>query len=195
MLTGMEIIKRVEKGEIVISDFDPAKVNPNSYNLHLDSVLKQYAFDKTIITNADGSYDTVSVAGASGVLDCKQNNPTIELKIPENGFIVLQPGILYLGSTIEYTSCENLIPCIDGRSSIGRLGIQVHATAGFGDVGFKGKWTLELSCIHPIRIYAGMEICQIYFEEPVGDTSIKYRGKYQNQDGAISSKLFTEFSK
>lgn len=185
MLTGAEIIRRVENGDIFISDFNKEKVNPNSYNLTLSNKLKTYG---DIYIDDDMHKHTIF----SGILDMKKDNYTVEHTIPEEG-LVLYPGILYIGSTNEKTACDNLIPCIDGRSSIGRLGINVHATAGFGDVGFHGKWTLEISVVHPIRIYPNCEICQIYFDEPIGDTSIKYHGKYQFQDEPVSSQIFKEY--
>lgn len=173
MLTGAEIRDRVRKDEIYITDFDESRLNPNSYNLRLS--------------------DTLMVYDTSDVLDVKKDNEIKLISIPDEGY-VLEPGILYLASTIEITKCYDLIPCIDGRSSIGRLGIFTHVTAGFGDIGFAGKWTLEITVVHPIRIYKGMEICQIYFEEPCGSTEIKYKGKYQYQDNPIKSKIYEEFS-
>lgn len=190
MLTGEEIIRRVKSGDIIITNFDENKVNPNSYNLTLNKHMIQYALKETIETYYDSRIKVYPVNGVE-YLDCKMPNPTIEYDIPDEG-LVLFPGVLYLGSTNEYTECKDLIPCIDGRSSIGRLGIQIHATAGFGDVGFKGKWTLEITVVHPVKIYPNMELCQIYFTEPVGTTGIQYKGKYQNQDSAIASKLFSE---
>lgn len=169
MLTGKEIAKRIGK-DIIINSFDENRLNPNSYNLRLDDTLKVY--EKDI------------------VLDPKKNNPYEIIKIPEEG-LLLQPGELYIGSTMEYTESKGLIPCISGRSSIGRLGINVHATAGFGDIGFKGTWTLEIFVVRPVIIYPKMEICQIYFYEPCGDFT-NYNGKYIGQRGPTTSKLNTE---
>ncbi len=174
MLTGSEIIKRVENGDIIITDFDASRINPNSYNLTLNKNLKIYKIGKT------------------GFLDIKTEPETEDIEISKEG-LILQPGELYLGSTNEKTMCNSLIPCIDGRSSIGRLGIFTHITAGFGDVGFHGKWTLEITVVKPVKIYPDIEICQIYFYEPNGDTDIKYNGKYQYQDDAMASQLFKEY--
>ena len=115
-------------------------MGPNSYNLRLSPELMAYK---------------------EAVLDPKQDNRTGRLMLPEEG-LVLHPGRLYLAKTMEYTETHNLVPMLVGRSSIGRLGIFVHVTAGFGDVGFSGNWTLELTCVQPVRVYPGMEICQIY---------------------------------
>lgn len=174
MLTGDEIINYVNKGDIFISNFNRDKVNPNSYNLTLNNTLKVYDL------------------GPNEYLDIKQPPKTKALTIPEDG-LVLYPGFLYLGSTNEKTACNDLIPCIDGRSSIGRLGIFTHVTAGFGDIGFHGKWTLEITVVHPVKIYPNMEICQIYFYKPDGETKIQYHGKYQYQDEATESKISNEF--
>src|SRR5688572_33064186 len=87
--------------------------------------------------------------------------------IPPEG-LVLSPNQLYLGRTSERTETHNLVPQIEGRSSVGRLGLFVHVTAGFGDVGFTGFWTLEMFGVQPIRIYAGVPICQIFYHELTG---------------------------
>jgi len=168
MLSGLEIKKRIGK-DIVIAPFNEDQVNPNSYNLRLDDTLKVYT----------GDY-----------LDPKKENEFKTIKIPEEG-LLLQPGELYIGSTIEYTESHGLVPCLSGRSSIGRLGINVHATAGFGDIGFCGTWTLEIFVVKPVMVYPKMKICQIYFEEVQGEYE-NYKGKYFKQNGPITSKLNTE---
>lgn len=170
MLTGTEIIRLHNEGIIQISDFDESRVNPNSYNLRLSNELLIYKND---------------------VIDTKKDNETEKIIIPESGY-VLQPHVLYLGSTIERTYAGNLIPCISGRSSVARCGIEIHRTAGFGDVGFDGTWTLEITVVHPVRIYPGQELCQIYFEYPDGETSIHYKGKYQNQSGPVASRFYKD---
>ena len=170
MLTGSEILKRIEDGRITITPFDKNRVNPNSYNLTLFNELVIYE---------------------DGILDMKKKPVTRTITIPEEG-ILLTPGNLYLGRTNEFTACKDLIPCLDGRSSIGRLGINVHATAGFGDIGFEGTWTLEISVIKPVIVYPNVEICQIYYYEPIGDTSIKYQGKYKNQFDIGESRMYQD---
>ena len=98
------------------------------------------------------------------VLDAKKHNPIKEIIIPEEGYVI-QPGTLYLGVTEEYTETHASVPFLEGKSSVGRLGIDIHATAGKGDVGFCNTWTLEISCVHPVRVYASMPIGQlIYFK-------------------------------
>ena len=170
LLSGEEIKKHLDK-EIVISPYNPAQLNPNSYNLRLSNEILVYTMD---------------------TLDMKKNNPTQRLTIPEEG-LVLEPNKLYLGRTVEYTKTDSYVPMLEGRSSIGRLGLFVHVTAGFGDVGFAGYWTLEMYCIHPIKIYPNVEICQIYYHTIEGDY-VKYSsGKYQNNVGVQPSLLYKEF--
>lgn len=172
ILTGPEIQKRIEETkEIVIEPYDPSLINPNSYNLRLHDEFLVY-------TQAE--------------LDMKTPNPTEKIVVGEEG-LLLEPGRLYLGRTLEYTETQNLVPMLEGRSSIGRLGMFVHVTAGFGDVGFKGYWTLEISTIHPIRIYPGVEVCQIFYHTINGDI-IEYKSnKYQNNREIQPSMLYKDF--
>ena len=88
----------------------------------------------------------------------------------------------------------SLVPMLVGRSSIGRLGIFVHVTAGFGDVGFSGNWTLELTCVQPVRVYPGMEICQIYYQTTTGEILSQYHGKYQGSRDVVASRIYQELS-
>lgn len=171
ILSGLEIANRVKKGDIHIDNFDPEKINPNSYNLTLDDKLLVYTDE---------------------VLDMKKDNNFEELIIPKEG-LVLQPGKLYLGRTREKTITHNLVPMLEGRSSIGRLGLAIHVTAGFGDVGFDGYWTLELEVAQPLRIYSGVEIAQIYYHTICGEYDEQYEGKYQNNNSVQTSQLYKEF--
>ena len=116
------------------------------------------------------------------LLDMKMENP-------------LQPDRLYLGRTQEFTRTENFVPMLEGRSSVGRLGLFIHVTAGFGDVGFAGYWTLEIFCVQPIRIYPGVEICQIYYHDIRGDYEPYRSGKYQNNTGIQPSLLYKDFQR
>lgn len=125
-------------------------------------------------------------------LDMHEDNKTMELIIPETG-MVLYPGIHYLGSTNERTIVNGFVPKIDGRSSIGRLGLSVHITAGFGDNGFDGTWTLEITVEEPLKIYPNEEICQISFETTCGDSNNPeniYRGRYYQQEGPTASRMY-----
>lgn len=156
---------------INIEPYNQAQLNPNSYNLRLHEDLLVY--DNT-------------------ELDMKNPNPTSPLTIPEEG-LLLETGKLYLGRTIEHTETSKFVPMLEGRSSIGRLGLFIHVTAGFGDVGFNGFWTLEIFCIQPIRIYAGVEICQIFYHSIEGDYDTYKGGKYQNNEGIQASMLYKDF--
>ena len=170
ILSGKEIQSRIGD-EIVIEPFDSKRINPNSYNLSLHNELLVYR---------------------QSPLDMKRNNEVEKLTIPDNG-LVLETNRLYLGRTIEYTETKNLVPMLEGRSSIGRLGLFVHVTAGFGDVGFKGFWTLEIFCIQPIKIYPNVEICQVYYHTIEGDYENYSSDKYQNNRDIQSSLLFKDF--
>ena len=172
ILTGEEI--RAQQGlGLRIEPFNESQLNPNSYNLRLADELLVY-------TNA--------------VLDAGKPNDTRRLRIPETG-IVLDPRRVYLGRTIERTETQDFVPMLEGRSSIGRLGLLVHISAGFGDVGFKGYWTLELHCVQPVRIYAGMEVCQIYYHTIKGDVKPYTSGKYQNNNGIQPSLIYQELQR
>lgn len=173
ILSGEEIKKNLDKG-IKIEPFNESQLGPNSYNLRLANELLVYD---------------------SFPLDMKKANTTKRIIIPEDG-LVLEPGKLYLGRTIERTTTDKYVPMLEGRSSIGRLGICIHVTAGFGDIGFSGFWTLELFCIHPVKIYPNVEICQIYYHEIDGDTSRRYCSKkYQNNSDIQPSLLYYDFEK
>lgn len=173
ILSGSEIKKQLNK-KIFIEPFDESRINPNSYNLSLADELLVYEND---------------------MLDMKCENPVKRITIPPEG-IVLEPGKLYLGRTAEFTRTEGYVPMLEGRSSTGRLGLFIHVTAGFGDVGFAGYWTLEIFCIQPIRIYAGAQVCQIYYHTVEGDCSVTYSGgKYQNNAGIQPSMMFKDFEK
>lgn len=171
ILSGKRIEEEIQKGNLVIDPFDAKRTGPNSYNLRLHHELAVYE---------------------QPVLDMKEPLTCKRVIIPEEG-LVIEPNQLYLGRTIEYTETRNFVPMLEGRSSIGRLGLSVHITAGFGDVGFRGFWTLEIFAIHPIRIYAGVEICQIFYHEISGDF-VEYRSnKYQDNKELQPSFLHREF--
>lgn len=169
ILLESEIKKQIDKGNIKISPFNKKQLNPNSYNVKLDNELFIYTDD---------------------VLNISKANNVRRILIPEDG-LILQPNQLYLAKTVEYTETKKFVPMIEGRSSLARLGINIHITAGFGDVGFKGFWTLEISCIKPIIILPYIEIAQIYFLKGKGKTK-GYNGKYQNNSGIQKSLIYKE---
>ena len=159
--------------DLVIEPYEERLVNPNSYNLRLHHQLLVYD---------------------NNVLDMKTENKATMLEIPEEG-LLLEKDKLYLGRTLEYTESHKHVPMLEGRSSIGRLGLFVHVTAGFGDVGFCGFWTLEMFCVQPIRIYAGVEICQVFYHSIEGEYDLYKSGKYQKNRGVQPSLLFKDFEK
>lgn len=194
MLTGREIDAAVNRGEIEIDPYDPARINPNSYNVRLARELKSYDIyrsdrsHQSFKIRPDGTYccdDFYKVP----YIDSKSDNKTLDFIIPDEGAI-LMPNTLYLGHTIERTATKFYIPAISGRSSIGRLGMCIHITAGFGDIGFDGTWTLEITVVEPLKIYPNMEVAQVYFNTPCGDASLQYNGRYQHQKETTASRLF-----
>lgn len=169
ILSGHEIQRQLGRN-IVIDPFDESRLNPNSYNLSLHDELLVYE---------------------EVVLDMRKSNRVERITIPTDG-LVLTPNQLYLGRTIERTETHNLVPMIEGRSSIGRLGLFVHVTAGFGDVGFSGYWTLEMFAVQPVKIYPGVPICQIFFHQVAGEITEYASSKYQHNRDIQPSMLFRE---
>ena len=170
ILSGKEIKKHLG-ADLTIEPFNEKQLGPNSYNLKLHNELMVYK---------------------NTVLDMKKENEVETLLIPEDGYLMM-PGELYLARTFEYTRTRCFVPMLEGRSSIGRLGLFVHITAGFGDVGFNGFWTLEMSCLKPVRIYAGVEICQIFYHTIAGEYEQYMSKKYQNNQGIQPSLLYKDF--
>lgn len=195
-----------DRPRIVIENFDTTpsheggRLNPNSYNLSLANKLLVYQGTCDILRTGHKPTSTSTYMGKTRVdpvsacvqkpLDTRTANATEEIDIPEDGFI-LRPGVLYLGSTQEWTESYNCIPVIEGRSSIARLGVFVHVTAGFGDSGFQGRWTLEMVVVHPVVVYPGLQICQIAYDT-IGRHFPYQSKKYQGQTGVTASRLYTE---
>lgn len=172
ILSGREIRENLGT-RIRIEPFNENQLNPNSYNLRLHDRLRVYR---------------------ERVLDMRVENHSDEIVIPPEG-LELEPHRLYLGRTVEHTGTEGFVPMLEGRSSIGRLGLFVHITAGFGDVGFRGFWTLEMFCVQPIRIYSGVEICQVFYHTLQGDYEPYHSGKYQNNTDIQHSMLYKDFQR
>lgn len=155
ILTDKQILERIDKGAIIIKPFDPNALGPNSYDVHLGDTLAVYKNKK---------------------LDAAKHNKITHFKIPKKG-IVLKKGTFYLGVTQEYTETHCAVPFLDGKSSIGRLGIKIHLTAGKGDVAFCGNWTLEIEVAQDVRVYAGMAIGQLFYLPITGDVNNPYDKK------------------
>jgi len=155
ILTDTNIKESIKNGEIIIEPYREECLGTNSYDVHLGKHLAVYV-DK--------------------VLDAKSHNKVKHFEIQDEGYI-LEPGELYLGVTEEYTETHKAVPFLEGKSSIGRLGIDIHATAGKGDVGFCNTWTLEISCIKPVKVYAGMPIGQLIYFSTEGEIQNFYHAK------------------
>ncbi|MGL1936293.1 MAG: dCTP deaminase [Fibrobacterales bacterium] len=184
-LTRDEIKKAQEKGDVTIRPFIEKHISPNSIDVTLNETLLLYDLSEC------------------DCLDMKKENPTNTIIIPEEGFI-LQPNTLYIGMTNETATSHSYIPMFEGRSSIGRLGINTHITAGFGDIGWGFEktgneltchyptWTLEICVVHPVKIYPNVRIGQVYFVEPKGEVEF-YSGKYSGQQTPQPSRSFIDF--
>ncbi len=163
ILSDKRILEEIAAGSIVIAPYNRNCLGSNSYDVHLGACLATYI---------------------DAELDAKKHNTITYFDIPEEGF-VLKPNELYLGVTLEYTETHAHVPFLEGKSSTGRLGIDIHATAGKGDVGFCGNWTLEISCKKPVRVYAGMPIGQLIYFPVEGEIEVKYHlkkdAKYSGQ--------------
>ena len=155
ILSDTRILQEMEKGTIVISPFDRDCLGSNSYDVHLGKYFAVYQAD---------------------VLDARTHNEIDHFDIPDAGFLLL-PHRLYLGVTEEYTETHRHVPFLEGKSSVGRLGIDIHATAGKGDVGFCNTWTLEISVKQPVRVYPGMPIGQLIYFEIAGEVATPYKDK------------------
>ncbi len=178
ILSDTRILEEMAKGTIVIDPFDREHLGSNSYDVHLGKNLAVYKNE---------------------VLDARVHNEVDYLSIPPEGLILL-PHKFYLGVTQEYTETHHHVPFLEGKSSIGRLGIDIHATAGKGDVGFCNTWTLEISVKQPVRIYAGMPIGQLIYFEVSGDVGTSYKNKSsakytQRTDLPVESMMWKNFNK
>ncbi|HTS33006.1 MAG TPA: dCTP deaminase [Thermoplasmata archaeon] len=165
ILSDAKIREEMERGRIVIRPFRRENLGTNSYDVHLGPYLAVYR---------------------RGALDARRANPVREFRIPPEGF-VLVPGQLYLGVTEEYTETHGFVPFLEGKSSVGRLGIDIHSTAGKGDEGFCNYWTLEMSVKVPVRVYAGMPVGQLIYFEISGPVERSYSAKRSAKYRRVSS--------
>jgi dCTP deaminase len=170
ILTGSEIARQRELGQIVLDPFDPARINPNSYDFALGSQLKMYA-------------DTV--------LDVRRENRAVTVDIPADGYL-LRPDRIYLGHTEEVIGSTGFVPIIRGRSGIARLGLFVHVTADLIDIGSISQLTLQLHAVQPVRVYPGLVIGQVTFWTVLGDID-PYQGRYQSTRGPQESLIHLDF--
>ena len=171
ILSGQQIESRIDD-DIIIDPYNPKQLNSNSVNLTLHDELM--------------TYEEV-------VLDMRKANRVRRIPIPQDGY-VLKPNQLYLARTVERTETHNLVPMLEGRSSVARLGLFINATGGFGDVGFCGYWTLQMFAVQPVRIYPGVPICQIFYHEIIGDFLEYSSDKYQHNRDVQPSLFFKELN-
>jgi len=176
ILSDKKILEEIESGKIKIEPFDREALGTNSYDVKLGKWLAVYT---------------------SEILDARVHNKIERFEIPKDGYILL-PSKLYLGVTEEYTETFDYVPFLEGKSSVGRLGIDIHATAGKGDAGFCNTWTLEISVKQPVRIYARMPIGQlIYFKmdgEAINPYNKKKNAKYNERTiYPVESMMFKNF--
>jgi len=186
VLSDRDIRAAIEAGRIQIDPYTPEAVQPSSVDLHLDRRFR-------VFRNNRYPY-----------IDVRQEQPELTeiVEIDGDEPFILHPGEFVLGSTLERIRLpDDLVARLEGKSSLGRLGLLIHSTAGFIDPGWDGHVTLELSNVAnlPITIYPGMKIGQISFfrlstpaDVPYGSTSTK--SKYQGQRGPTASRFFEEFS-
>ncbi len=165
ILSDVTIRDAMRAGRIVIRPYRPESLGTNSYDVHLGPYLSVYE---------------------APALDARAPNRVREFRIPPEGY-VLVPGQLYLGVTEEYTETHGYVPFLEGKSSVGRLGIDIHSTAGKGDEGFCNYWTLEMSVKLPVRIYAGMPVGQLIYFEISGPVARSYGAKSSAKYRTVSA--------
>jgi len=176
ILSDVKIREALKAGRIVIRPFRSQCLGTNSYDVHLGPYLAVYR---------------------DAALDASKDNRVEEFRIPRDGYVLI-PGQLYLGVTEEYTETHGFVPFLEGKSSVGRLGIDIHSTAGKGDEGFCNYWTLEMSVKLPVRIYAGMPVGQLIYFEISGRVQRSYSEKRSAKYRKVSahptpSRMFLNF--
>ncbi|BBH22584.1 deoxycytidine triphosphate deaminase [Paenibacillus baekrokdamisoli] len=171
ILTGLEIEKQVKSGRIHISPYIRENINPNSYNYRLAPIIYELQ---------------------NGVIDSKQKTSFKRIEIPKEG-LVLVPNKLYLGSTVEEIGSDYYVTQLIGRSSVGRLGLFLQITAPLGHLGAKHCWTLELTTVQPLKVYAYMKIGQVSFWEVQGETSL-YNGLYHKYNEPHISEFYNKLA-
>ncbi len=158
-------------------------------NIYVDNVTNKIGANYIFVTLGDN----LKVYNTS-LLDIKNKNEFKTIIIPSSG-ILLEPNKLYLGRTNEYTKTYGYVPLLSGLDELATLGMEIHITAGFGDNGFEGTWTLEIVCTNPTIVYPNMLIGKLYYYPLVGASSIRYQGKYFKQVDPTESKISSEYTK
>ncbi len=216
-LTGPRIAELVRQGTLVIDPFSPDRVNPNSYNLEIGRSVVMYEKGAAAHDRYESWYCNAKLGRCGFDLAAPPpvmaeplrkdgEEPTVTRLLPEPDVVYpagddrfvfrFWPGVLYLLCTEEYTETPYPYrPHIDGRSSLGRLGEFVHVTAGYGDVGFKGTWTLEIAVVQPIQTYWPLRACQISYTTVEGPPQNYDSPKYQGQRKPQPSRLWKEIQR
>jgi dCTP deaminase len=199
ILVDGAIRKAIADGAVEIEPYNPDQINPASYDITLGSgvaVYKQWVH--TWGHRWFGAEDGRFFTRRNAILDVRFEPQVAEYQIdPQKGW-VLKPGIGYLMHAHERVTTGEYVIVVDGKSSIGRLFLQVHATAGYIDPGFDGQYTLEVIVQHPIRVFPGMRLGQIRFHTAEGELENDYSkvGHYKKEAarGAVASKAWRQFT-
>lgn len=185
ILSDRTMREQIEAGRILIEPYDEGCVQPSSIDVKLSNLFRVFRNH------------------TAAVIDVKQDLTYLTelVEIPPDGVMMLHPGEFVLGSTLERVAVpDDLVARIDGKSSLGRLGLLIHSTAGFIDPGFDGHITLELANVAslPITLYPGMKIGQVSFMQMTTPADHPYGSgasgsKYQGQRGPTPSRYFENF--
>ncbi|MBA4607697.1 MULTISPECIES: dCTP deaminase [Aeromicrobium] len=185
LLSDRDILAEIDAGRVALDPYEPSMIQPSSIDVRLDKFFR--VFDNHKYPHIDPAQD--------------QSDLTREVEVNGEDAFILHPGEFVLGSTYEYVTLpDDVAARLEGKSSLGRLGLMTHSTAGFIDPGFQGHITLELANVAtlPIKLYPGMKIGQLCFfrltsaaENPYG--SEKYGSRYQGQRGPTASRSHANF--
>lgn len=205
ILSDRAIQKAVQERAITIDPYDDAHLNPASYDLTLGDGVTVYRDWVDVSGEPERETDGEHLFSRSVTHDVRQKPATITFRMTSEKGWILKPGIGYLMHTRERVGTERFVPVLDGKSSLGRLFVQVHVTAGYGDPGFEGQYTLEVLATHPVRLFPGMRIAQIRFhtiesgdDEVCGVEKLYTRAGHYTGDhaqGAVPSQAWTQFWK
>lgn len=209
ILLAREIKKAYKNGDVRIEPYNEENLAINSIDVTMGKFLVTYVPLKIIDTKAGKvvvkdkerikQMDSYIPEIDNFYIDMKKDNETFTIEIPEEG-LILNTDILYLGATNEKAGSDKFIPMYEGRSSLARLGFESHKSAGFGDLGFKSNWTLEITVTQPLKVYPNKRVGQVYFlkadaeeVELAMQESGEYKGKYTDQPLPQSSKSYKDF--
>ena len=191
ILSGPEILRQIDLGNIRIDPFNPNRVNPASFDLTLGDAVAVY--DAVVVMQDKDPVNGWALGlKPNAILDMAKPQAVRTFKMSSKGWL-LRPGIGYLMHTAETVCTQKYVPVLDGKSSVGRMFVKVHETAGYGDPNFDGQYTLEITSVHPVIVYPGMRIAQIRFHAMEG-TSCLYDGNYkgENAKGPVPSRVWKQ---